>query len=178
MASLRDEIQALRCLSADHRSYFVPAGALNDLLKTEKIKSAFRNSKIHPDMENEAVKKIEHGGRRTFAILITIYKPNRINDFIERDELQRSSIDSKLPFSLTDLQVFLPPTEAVDFFDKQWEFTAPVFSRRAGHRVLHERTIFPFVDSRVHAEGAFGAVHLVRLHPNHGRALGLSENKV
>lgn len=178
MASIRDEIQALRILSADHRSYFIPAGALNDLLNTETIKSAYRSCKVQPNREKEVLRKVEHGGRRTFAILITIYKPHRIIDFIERDEFRTAGIDSKLPFSRAELELFLPITEAGDFFDKQWELTAPIFSRRAGHRLLDQRTIFPFLESRDHAEGAFGAVHLIRLHPSHGKLLGIPQDQV
>ena len=181
MASLRDSIQSLRCQSAEPRLYFVPAGALNQVLTIENVRSAYRHSKIQPHREKEVVDLIIHGGRRTFAILITIYKSDRIIAFIEKDELQRAKIDAKLPFSVTYLKTVLSEHEANDFFDKQWEFTAPVFIRRAGHRLLSERTIFPFLplsSKEKPREGYFGTVFKVKVHQGHGRCFGVHNNLV
>lgn len=171
MASLKEEIQSLRCESSDRRSSFVPEGALDNIITIEKIKSALRSAKAQLDREQETLELILKGGKKTFAILVSIYRTERIVDFIETDQLQASKIDSKLPYSSrADLGRILPKADAAEFFEKQWEFTAPIFRRRAGHRCLHERAIFPFLESSVQGEGSFGNIYKVELHNSHSLA--------
>ncbi|KAL8840331.1 MAG: hypothetical protein Q9170_001346 [Blastenia crenularia] len=171
MAPLKEELQNLRCESSDPRSSFVPEGALDTTITVEKIKSALRDVKVRPDRVKETLDLIVRGGKKTFAILVSIYRTERIVDFIEIDQLQGCSIDSKLPYSSrTDLERILPKADAADFFEKQWEFTAPIFKRQAGHRCLHERTIFPFLESSIQGEGNFGYIFKIGIHPCHSQA--------
>lgn len=168
MESLRDSILSLRCESSDRRSSFVPEEALDKTITTAAIRAALRDSGAQPHREPENIESISQGGKKTFAILICIYKAARIVNFIENEQLQRTGIDSKLPYgSKADLERTLPKIDAVDFFEKQWEFTAPIFQRRSGHRCLYERTIFPFVESKFHDEGSFGNVYKEKLHRSH-----------
>ena len=168
MESLRESILSLRCESSDHRSSFVPEEALDKILTTAAIKAALRESGAQAHREPENIESINQGGKKTFAILLCIYKAARIVNFVENEQLQRTGIDSKLPYgSRADLERILPKIDAVDFFEKQWEFTAPLFRRRYGHRCLYERTIFPFVESKFHDEGSFGNVYKEKLHRSH-----------
>ena len=98
--------------------------------------------------------------------------------FVENDQLQATNIDSKLPYSKGDLSKILPAADAVDFFEKQWEFTAPVFKRRAGHRCLHDRTIFPFLESANRGKGASGDVYKVKNHRSHCNGFEVPEPQV
>ncbi|KAK2865046.1 hypothetical protein FQN49_003962 [Arthroderma sp. PD_2] len=85
------------------------------------------------------VDRIYSGARRIFAILVVLKEVEEISRFLESDHFQASPLDHKLPFSITDLET-LVPNIAVDFFEKQWEFAAPVFTR-------DERNfIFPLAD--------------------------------
>ena len=146
----------------------MPEGALDTIITVNKIKSALRDAKIRPDRVIETLDLIARGGKKTFAILVSIYRIERIVDFIEIDQLQECNIDAKLPYgSRTDLERILPEADAAEFYEKQWEFTAPIFKRRAGHRCLHERTVFPFLESSVQGEGNFGYVWKIEVHPCH-----------
>ncbi len=179
MEALREDIQSLRCETADRRSSFVPEGALDSIITTASIRAALRDSISQLHRENEAIELIKKGGKKTFAILVTIYKADRIISFIKSDQLQRANLDSRLPFNTkADLERILLRTDAADFFDKQWEFTAPVFRRHAGHRCLHERTIFPFMKSWVHGEGGFGNIFKIELHHSHGVAASSAKRSV
>ena len=168
MESLRDNILSLRCEGSDRRSWFVPEDALDRIITTAAIRAALRDSGAQPHREPENIELISQGGKKTFAILISIYKAARIVNFIENEQLQKAGIDSKLPYgSMGDLERTLPKIDAMDFFEKQWEFTAPVFRCRSGHRCLYERTVFPFVESKFQDEGSFGNVYKEKLHKSH-----------
>ena len=178
MASLREAIQSLRCESADPRSSFVPAGSLREILTYKEIRLALKTCKAQLHREIESIELIRLGGQRIFAILITIYRPELIVAFVENDQLQTAAIDSRLPYSRAELDSILPKADAIDFFEKQWEFTAPIFRRRAGHRCLHDRTIFPFLESTGLGQGASGEIHKVKLHFSHSVAFNVPEPKV
>ena len=168
MEALREQILSLRCESSDRRSSFVPEETLDKVITIKTITAALRNSRAQLHREPENIDLIMQGGKKTFAILVSIYKADRIVNFIENEQLQKAGIDSKLPYSSrADLERTLPKIDAVDFFEKQWEFTAPVFRRRSGHRCLYERTIFPFLESKIHGEGSFGNVYKEKLHASH-----------
>ncbi|KAL9581396.1 MAG: hypothetical protein Q9212_003927 [Teloschistes hypoglaucus] len=168
MATLQEELQDLRRESSDHRSSFVPEGALDTIITVDEIKSALRDAKIRPDRLKETLDLIARGGKKPFAILVLIYRLEYIVDFIEFDQLQEYSIDAKLPYgSRTVLERILLKGYAAEFYERQWEFTAPISKRRAGHRCLHERTVFPFVESSIQGEGNFGDIYKIGVHPSH-----------
>ncbi|KAL9032562.1 MAG: hypothetical protein Q9180_006432, partial [Flavoplaca navasiana] len=177
MDTLRDAIHLLRWECADSRSAFVPAASLDEVLTVEKIRSTLRTSMVQLHRENEAISTIRYGGQKTFAILVMIHKPHSIIAFVEKDQLQTTAIDSRLPYSKADLDKILPVADSVDFFERQWEFTAPVFRRRTGHRCLYDRTVFPFLKSTDHGKGASGDVYMVKIHRSHGVSLGTSESQ-
>ena len=178
MESLRDRIVALRRETSDRRLSFVPEGTLENIMSTESIRAELRRSGARIYEEPETIEIIRQGGIKTFAILVYIYKADRVANFIENEQLQKDGIDSKLPYSSrADLKRMLPlGNDAAEFFEKQWEFTAPVFRRRAGHRCLYEETIFPFLESERLGEGGFGIVYKEKLHESHIMADSL-ENK-
>ncbi|KAI4243535.1 MAG: hypothetical protein LQ352_007006 [Teloschistes flavicans] len=168
MEPLRGTILSLRCESSDPRSPFVPEGSLDKIITTAAIKAALRESGAHLHRESEHIKLIRQDGKKTFAILVCMYKADLIVNFIEDEQLQKFGIDSKLPYSnASDLEKILPKIAAVDFFEKQWDYTVPVFRRRAGHRRLYERTIFPVLESDLLGEGSFGKIYKEKLHGSH-----------
>ncbi|KAL9579125.1 MAG: hypothetical protein Q9212_005287 [Teloschistes hypoglaucus] len=169
MESLRATIElSLRCESSDPRSSFVPEGSLDKFITTAAIKAALREAGAHLHREPENIELIRQGGKKTFAILVSMYKADLIVNFIENQQLQESGIDSKLPYgNKSDLERILPKIAAVDFFEKQWDYTVPIFRRRAGHRCLYDQTIFPFLESTLHGKGSFGDIYREQLHGSH-----------
>lgn len=141
-------------------------------MTTEAVSASIHNCDLTPLERDEAVQLIMHGGQRLFAILTTIHIQASIKKFIEAEPLLRRELDSSLPFSESTLGKILPATEAQDFYEKQWEFAAPILGNRKGHRVLHEDTIFPFVRSTKRVEGGFAYVFGVEIHPSHGQFTG------
>ena len=176
---LRDKILHLRLRTAEPRVSFVPAGALNRVLTPETIREAIQASNLPVHRHSELVGQLTRGGRRLFAILLVIHKSSRLLHFIESDELQNIGLDSRLPMSLSTLENILCfKNDAAEFFEKQWEFTAPIFKRRAGHRFLNGQTVFPFLRSEIKGTGGYSNVYQVVLHPDHARSLGTSDNQV
>ncbi|KAL8723337.1 MAG: hypothetical protein Q9181_007303 [Wetmoreana brouardii] len=177
MADLRAQIHGLRRQNVKSL-YFVPDGTLKRVITEPAVLSAIEACEISPGRRDEIVERVTHGGRRLFATLTLINRPVLILKFIENDQLIPRGLDSSLPFSLPTLQDILPTADADDFFEKQWEFTAPVLSRCQGHRILNEHTRFPFMDSTLLEEGGFGKVFEVEVHPDHGDFVGMPPNQV
>lgn len=168
MTGLRGEIQAKRRQTSDPRCSFVPEGALDDVITTENIRLTLRDSNAPRDREVECIRWIEQGGKKTFAILVLIQRARNIVKFIEREQLQSDSLDSKLPYgSKADVEKFLLKSDAEDFFERQWEFVSPIFRHKACHRSLHGRTILPFLETKILGGGSFGTIYLETLHRNH-----------
>lgn len=61
------------------------------------------------------------------------------------------------------------PPQMLNFLQYQWRFVAHTFSRACYliPRPLPEETILPFIDSTALAQGHFGTVHKVTVHPSH-----------
>lgn len=127
----------------------------------------------------DVVAKVLKGGLRVFSILVLVGKESLISSFIESDNLQRSRLDDKLPFSADTLQSIIPDTDAAsNFYRRQWEFVAPVFSRSTLHRSLNSKMRLPFVQNKKLGEGGFGVIYEIQLHPDHQRLPLLPRDKV
>lgn len=61
------------------------------------------------------------------------------------------------------------PPQMLNFLQYQWKFVAHTFSRACYliPRPLPEETILPFIESTALAQGHFGTVHKVTVHPSH-----------
>ena len=177
MALLREEIRKLRCPIDDGDRFFIPHRLLYELLSREKITNAIKECKDFPPYYlDELVEKIVRGGRRTFAILVLIKgEEGLISRFIESDNFQNSPLDMKLPFS-KDVLVSLIPAETVDdFYETQWELAAPIFSEGVMHRYFDSKVRLPYIQSEeMNAEGGFGVMYEIEIHPDHQRFSSLS----
>jgi len=163
--NLRDAIRRVRQRSCTS-SYFVPEGCLQAILTADNVFREISNSNIEVRHREEVVQTILAGARKTFAILVIIHQVPCITAFMNRDQLLPSTIDDKLPFSLSKLQEIMHH-DADEFYEKQWEFIAPVFSRIRAHRLLDEDTILPFTHSTLLGVGGFGRVYETIIHPQH-----------
>lgn len=171
MAQLRKQIQSLRCKVDNEDRFFVPHQSLYKLMTREKVLDVVKGCGEIPCYRlDETVEKIIKGGRRIFAILVLLKGEEKlISRFIEHDHFQHSPLDVKLPFSEDTLKSIIPDEIVSDFYEKQWEFVAPIFSRNVVHRSLHEDIRLPFVQNKKIGEGGFGVVYEIELHPDHQR---------
>ncbi|KAF2659852.1 kinase-like protein [Lophiostoma macrostomum CBS 122681] len=177
MQSLRSEIKALRHQVDGDSRYFVPHQSLSKLFSYEKVSSALEAYRVVPrERLDSLVVRILSGALRVFAILVVLGgNEKEILRFVEHDNFQGLPIDHRLPFSSSDLKQLIPNIWD-DFYEKQWEFSAPVFLRDTEHRFLDDFTILPFVRDQKIAAGGFGEVFRIRLHPDHQQASWLGHD--
>jgi hypothetical protein len=166
LEEFQDQISQLRCPNVEYR-YFIPHHVLMQLMSKDWIYEVLVVSGLERQYIQEIANVIATGAHKIFAILILIGKAKLVTNFIERDQLQPSMLDHKLPFRQDDLEQFLPITAAQKFHERQWEFTAPVFSGRLLPRCLENQVVLPFVGDKVISEGGFGVVHEIKIHPSH-----------
>ena len=166
MEELRAQIVNKREQNVEKR-HFLPQQALYDLMGEVLVKQAVREAGINAHDVGEITKEIMKGARKIFAILVVIRQPQSILSFIQDDQFQ-SSLDHKLPFPLGKLRELLPSASlGQEFYEKQWEFAAPVFTKRLLPRVLEDDMILPFVEDKEVGEGGFGVVHTIKVELHH-----------
>ena len=112
-----------------------------------------------------------------FAILTILRREGDIIHFITNDQLQGYRIDFRLPFPRASLELIIPDL-ADEFYEVQWQFTAPIFSRQFHHRLLDLDTVPPFTTSKFIGQGAFGRIHEVTLHRKHHKLDHLTRDGV
>jgi serine/threonine protein kinase len=152
--------------------YFIPSNSVLEVMKSVDIREILVESGLDDPYIEETVKLIRNGAWNVFAILALIREPQYIINFIKDDRLQRSSIDSRLPFELKNLKVLLGDLSAAeDFYDEQWGFAAPFFSGSIFNRVLPSEFILPYLqDQNLEGdEGGFGVVYRIQVEHSYQR---------
>ncbi|KAI9785126.1 MAG: hypothetical protein M1839_000764 [Geoglossum umbratile] len=169
MTQLRSQILSLRRQPADDDRHYIPHKPLYRLMTRDAVFDAAKGCGQIPLYHlDRIVDRIVKGGRRVFAILILREKEGFVSRFIEHDQLQNSQLDAQLPLSFETLRLIVP--EIVDdFYEKQWEFVAPIFSRDVVHRFLPKETRLPFTSDKVIGSGGFGVVSEIKLDQDHQR---------
>jgi hypothetical protein len=180
MAQLRSQIQLLRCKVENGDRFFIPYQPLYKLMTRDKVLDALKECEgIHGYRLDEIVERIVKGGQRIFAILVLLKGEERlISRFIEYDHLQRSPLDVKLPFAKETLNFIIPEDTARDFYEKQWEFVAPIFSRKVVHRLFHDEIRLPFAKNKKIGEGGFGIIYEIEFNTDHQRIPPFSQDGV
>jgi len=168
MAELRKQVQSLRCEVAGGDQKFVPHQSLYRIMTRDVVLDAVNKIKDVPwYSKEETVYWIMAGGRRIFAILILLKnEESSISHFIKHDRFQNSPLDERLPFSKETLSSMIPNI-ADDFYERQWEFVAPILHRNVVHRLLPDKVRLPFIHNQMIGEGGFGFVYEIQLHPDH-----------
>ncbi|KAI8268068.1 hypothetical protein K4K58_006158 [Colletotrichum sp. SAR11_239] len=99
-----------------------------------------------------------------------------INDIQKADETRKAKTKLPFPFDFSDdsrLQSVWRRMPVRSFYQHQWKFLAPVFSREKFHHTLHPDAILPFIwKGIVTKEGRFSKVHQVKIHKGHQKLLG------
>ncbi|PMD49796.1 kinase-like protein [Hyaloscypha bicolor E] len=165
MKKLRDSIDGLRCKNYQSR-YFVPRQSLVKLLQTDIIQSELRGI-VPLHQLPEIVQTIFRKGQLIFAILVLIDHLEYIAKFIESDQLQPNWLDHRLPFDQQTLETMMEAVPASRFYEKQWEFTAPVFTPFMLRRHLTDDTILPFHSENKIGSGGFGDVYHITINTAH-----------
>ncbi len=164
MATIRSVLRKRRVLNYE-RHHFIPEGCL-DVIEPQVVQDVLAACNISSWKIPGLQATITAGAKKTFAVLILIRQEAHIVHFIEHDDFQNQPVDSKLPFSLDTLK-HLIPQHAEEFFEEQWQFTAPVFTRQLIHRYFSDDTVLPFLAVRPLGKGGFGQVHEITLPWNH-----------
>ena len=164
MEDFRQKLMETRCRNEYQNHYFYPHQAVHDLVTSETVHEILKDNKLKPHTIESAVQYLSNiGGRRIFAILALIHRPHLISVFIENDQLQRGDPDHKLPFKKGQLKDLLSSPTLEDFWDKQWELTAPFFSESVFARVLPDEFVLPFLKEEELGEGSLGRVYSVQI---------------
>ncbi|KAI8287284.1 hypothetical protein K4K60_012629 [Colletotrichum sp. SAR11_57] len=99
-----------------------------------------------------------------------------INDIQKADKTRKAKTKLPFPFDFSDdsrLQSVWRRMPVRSFYQHQWKFLAPVFSREKFHHTLHPDAILPFIwKNIVTKEGRFSKVHQVKIHKGHQKLLG------
>jgi len=165
MMTLYDSIYSLRC--KNHQSQcFVPRQSLFELLQQETIENALRETTPSQQL-GELVQTILRGGRLIFSILIAINHVDYMIKFVERDQLQLSQLDDKLPYDLKTLETIMQEAHALQFYDIQWVYIAPTFMPFVLRRHLADDIILPFLSEEFISCGGFGDVYRIAIDPKH-----------
>lgn len=167
MASLRKALRALRIHNHD-RNAFVPEGSLDALITPHSVQEVLEGCQIKAWDVASIQNIILEGAKKIFAILVLMKEEGEISRFIEFDDFQDQTLDSKLPISREKLKRIIPDN-ADQFFEEQWCFTAPVFAHHHIHRYFSKETILPFTSVRTLGKGGFGLVQEVTLPQKHQR---------
>jgi hypothetical protein len=166
MDKLRTQIIGSREENVEGRLFF-PYRAINELMKPDVILGVLREWNIPTPQLHEAAGSIARGALRTFAILVVIRSIRSILIFLKNDQFDYARLDQKLPLSRETLLALLPNDIADEFFEKQWEFAVPVFSKQILPRYLQTKTILPILEEKEVGKGGFGTVYEISLHPSH-----------
>lgn len=163
--TVRERIRGLRTPNSFGQQ-FVPIGDLEHVLDEDTVKRVLWGCGIEVYQREEALKVILKGGKRLFATLCTIERERLITQFLKHDNFLDVELDSKLPFEEDALRRIIP-NDYRDFYDIQWEFSAPIFRPNLHHRNLHNRCLLPFIKIEKIGEGGFGVVSRVLLAGSH-----------
>ena len=149
---------------------FIPHGKLRDIMRPDMIKATLKESNITPFYAESALKAVITGGRKLFAVLVLMRRPELITNFIKGDNFQPVQLDHQLPLDTQTLKTLLKDNTAVTEFDqRQWELTAPVFTASIPERHLPKKIILPFLHDEKIGGGSYSSVYEIRIEASHQR---------
>lgn len=160
-----ERIRGLRTPNAFGQQ-FVPFRDLECILDRDTVQKVLWECGIEVYQREEAQEVILKGGKRVFATLCVTGREGLITQFLKHDNFLDVELDSKLPFEEDALRRIIPD-DYRDFYDIQWEFSAPIFRPNLHHRNLHNRCLLPFTKVEKIGEGGFGVVSRVLLAGSH-----------
>ncbi|KAH6846964.1 kinase-like domain-containing protein [Chaetomium sp. MPI-CAGE-AT-0009] len=168
LSEARDKIRSLRVRNFEERpEWFVPNGALESCLTRETITSILRSCDLKQWSISELCDLVADGARKVLSVLVLIGEHTSITAFIENDRrLHYQRLDSQIPFRMEALKEMIPHC-ADEFFAKQWELAAPMFSQRLSRTRFDPNTTLPFLQREHIGKGGFGNVWKIVIPPGH-----------
>lgn len=144
---------------------FVPRLALASIISPKILRPIL--AEFTPiDILDETEKFILQGASKVFCILAYIGYPGHIRNSIEMDGLLLRQVDEDLPLGKGRLRTVADDNLFINsFYEKQWQFSAPVISQRIIPRKLEDETILPFLTSERIDQGGFGVITKITIHP-------------
>ena len=174
MAAKVDPIDDLRASILDTRQInyvnlpFVPQDDLYRLLTTPVVLSVLKSSGLDTSRLSELAQSVHQGARKVFAILVILKQVQHTPDLVSWDHFR--DLDPQLPFERDALERMLPRAfVATEFYDQQWQFLAPVFSKKLLPRELVKRIPLPITEKIKVGSGSFGTAYRIHIHPSHNR---------
>ncbi|KAG8528202.1 uncharacterized protein KY384_007119 [Bacidia gigantensis] len=136
---------------------------IHNLLKPEIVQGVLEDQGIEKEQLQGLADNIVKGKRAIFSILVCIREVPSICKFVEGDRFDDQ--DQKLPYDLEDLHPIFSTSLSKEFYDQQWEFIAPIFSKNTLPRVLDKQIILPFKKEEGPIScGGFGDIYKIQLH--------------
>jgi len=174
MERLLENIEDIRIKNVDGQ-YFVPKAALSDVVSESAVMDCLKSLGVANHEIIDLTDGILRGAQKCFAILVLIGHERRISAFFQRDSMQTSSPDDRLPYTSETLQHILgeEATGRVikQFLEKQWEFATPILYQQRIYRTLNSEVIFPFLHKVCAGRGSMGTAWKIKLHPQCHRLL-------
>lgn len=137
-------------------------------MREDIIQDTLKQLKVEPYHRDELARKIFQGACKTLAILLLVGHGEAITKAFKHDSLQRSCPDDKLPMTRAQLSEMYSDDSSTlladEFFEKQWEFTTPIFCPTLLPRNLETQMILPFISKTPSGEGSFGTIWRIRVH--------------
>jgi hypothetical protein len=174
--ALRTRIAKAKIMSAmDHRA-FVPTSSIHELITEESIKLELSHTRLLPQSLSRFILPfILSKASKIFAILVYIKKTENIEDF-----WFRGLSDEVLPVAIPglaalELSVFnsWDFDNVSDFYEAQWLFLAPIFTKEKFVYELEDACPLPFtsINPRSEKMSAFSIVQEATIHPGHQRII-------
>lgn len=171
MEELKDGIDRI-CFGNENfeGNHFVPEAALLDLVCDLRVRRSLHDIQTPAQEIGYLTDSILRGARKCFAILVMIGRCADISSFFQRDSLQQSWPDDRLPYNSEALQrIFEKETTNLTvkrFLKTQWMFVIPVLQRHMISRTLDKEIILPFLSEKSAGRGSMGTVWKMKLHPD------------
>lgn len=196
--SLGDQIyQRLKRSKFDTKQQFLPEGCLDQLINPQALKDdLFYEKDILDSIDESLVNFINTHAKKVFATAYCVLgaggstlvatmayfqslefsdKCLPIEDLLT-DETMRNA-PTELPFPFNQPRPLIisrtwAPMRINHFYQHQWKFLAPVFSKNQFHHVLSVDIVLPFIwVNNTTKEGLFSKVYEVEIHPEHQKLL-------
>lgn len=140
MTSLKARLKSERRRTA-HGFWFVREESLQKILTKDAVLRRISECDIPLEVRAEVVDHVLTDARILFAILVRVEQEHLIAECLSY-EIRDDKLPVIVPESMEGLDV------DPKFFEKRWEFLAPIFRRRNVLLKLKDQYILPFLEDR------------------------------